>query len=462
MFSPTLVSCRSPGLDDFALAVASPHKNCVQDFYGMIESRIQVFCDTQKLLEYAELFSSVVKSVGFQKHNESIQRRTIGLFEQVRKILDVRESLFKEALLSWVQIVPVYVREDVLGFFAPHEVEDLKSFIVKKGRKIVIKGSPGGKSVRKEYSTRVGQRLVVTYRVREAQVQVLLHQTIRAGSVEIFQRVGVAAGPLVKGAPGSIFARLKMSPLLRANLEMRNVVRRAAHISRVMHQLCVKNIVIYEIISRKRGGTTLAATLYKMVLDIFPQGVTSIDAMRGFLSDIAIPICTALVGMHQIKIAHLDLKAENIFISDKGKAFLGDFGTYRRMSLIEKQVISSPACAAPEIFENGSWRVTTALDIWAFGLILVELFYGTENNYVRHSACHEDFLQLSLHEKALKNAQQAKAIVEELARRSQTENDVPPHMLFDLIAKMLSEDPLQRPTAQQVLCSLVAIQNSSG
>lgn len=378
MFSPTSVSCRSPSIDDFAFALAFPQKNCAQDFYGMIEARVQYLCCTRKLLEYAESMSSVIASKDFDTLEELIKKKIFGIFLRIQEKLYSREELFKKKVSSWVHSEEARLRVHIVRRFAPFDAEDLCSFIVKKGLKIVDQENPGGKSVRKEFFTQKGKRLVVTYRLREGQVQVLVHESVRSGAIKTFQKVAVVAGPLVQGAPGPIFARLKMNPLCRCDPAVRNIVRQEASISQAMRQSGVRNIVEYAIISRKREGTTLATTLYGAdlwdLLNAFPHGADSPDAVRLFLSDIAIPISMALADLHQRKVAHLDLKSENIFLSEQGKAVLGDFGTYRMMSWTEKQVITTPACTAPEIFEQPSWPVTPALDIWAFGLVLTELF----------------------------------------------------------------------------------------
>ncbi|NXK03868.1 NEK5 kinase, partial [Herpetotheres cachinnans] len=88
-----------------------------------------------------------------------------------------------------------------------------------------------------------------------------------------------------------------------------------------------------------------------------------------------VQISLGLKHMHDKKILHRDVKAENIFLSNNGKvAKLGDFGIARQLNSTMEfahTCVGTPYYLSPEICENRPYNNKT--DIWSLGCVLYEL-----------------------------------------------------------------------------------------
>ncbi|NXC21916.1 NEK5 kinase, partial [Corythaeola cristata] len=88
-----------------------------------------------------------------------------------------------------------------------------------------------------------------------------------------------------------------------------------------------------------------------------------------------VQISLGLKHIHDKKILHRDIKAQNIFLSNSGKvAKLGDFGIARQLhSTMEfaHTCVGTPYYLSPEICENRPYNNKT--DIWSLGCVLYEL-----------------------------------------------------------------------------------------
>ncbi|KFQ95428.1 Serine/threonine-protein kinase Nek5, partial [Nipponia nippon] len=88
-----------------------------------------------------------------------------------------------------------------------------------------------------------------------------------------------------------------------------------------------------------------------------------------------VQISLGLKHIHDKKILHRDVKAQNIFLSNNGKvAKLGDFGVARQLdSTMEfaHTCVGTPYYLSPEICENRPYNNKT--DIWSLGCVLYEL-----------------------------------------------------------------------------------------
>ncbi|NXN82491.1 NEK5 kinase, partial [Bombycilla garrulus] len=88
-----------------------------------------------------------------------------------------------------------------------------------------------------------------------------------------------------------------------------------------------------------------------------------------------VQISLGLKYIHDKKILHRDVKAQNIFLSNNGKvAKLGDFGIARQLNSTTEfahTCVGTPYYLSPEICENRPYNNKT--DIWSLGCVLYEL-----------------------------------------------------------------------------------------
>jgi len=96
--------------------------------------------------------------------------------------------------------------------------------------------------------------------------------------------------------------------------------------------------------------------------------------------DITVQICRGLAHAHKEGIVHSDLKPQNVFVLENGRAKILDFGIARayqakKLDRVEAAFSGySPAYASPQIFEKKSPRPTD--DVFALGCLVYQLFTG--------------------------------------------------------------------------------------
>jgi Protein kinase domain len=95
--------------------------------------------------------------------------------------------------------------------------------------------------------------------------------------------------------------------------------------------------------------------------------------------DLALQICSGLKEAHAQGIVHRDLKPENVMIDAHGNVKIMDFGIARSMeggTRLTGAMIGTPAYMAPE--QVSGKPVDYRTDIYALGLVLYEIFTGSE------------------------------------------------------------------------------------
>ena len=95
--------------------------------------------------------------------------------------------------------------------------------------------------------------------------------------------------------------------------------------------------------------------------------------------DLALQICSGLKEAHAQGIVHRDLKPENVMIDAHGNVKIMDFGIARSMeggTRLTGAMIGTPAYMAPE--QVSGKPVDYRTDIYALGLVLYEMFTGSE------------------------------------------------------------------------------------
>eukprot|EP01112_Ceratiomyxa_fruticulosa_P021921 TRINITY_DN7880_c0_g1_i1.p1 TRINITY_DN7880_c0_g1~~TRINITY_DN7880_c0_g1_i1.p1 ORF type:complete len:841 (+),score=148.47 TRINITY_DN7880_c0_g1_i1:819-3341(+) len=150
-------------------------------------------------------------------------------------------------------------------------------------------------------------------------------------------------------------------------------------------------------------------------------------------------ICKGMIHIHSMNLIHRDLKSSNLLVASdsrvesEARIKITDFGISKEQSLNMTKFVGTPLYMAPEMYEDPS-RYTTAVDIYAFGLILWELL-------TRKKPFHE-----------VKSSFELERVVREGGRPT-IPPEVPP-ILSQLIRSCWDADPRVRPTFKSALETL--------
>jgi serine/threonine protein kinase len=215
-------------------------------------------------------------------------------------------------------------------------------------------------------------------------------------------------------------AMLRREVQILSSLDHPNVIKFKEYAENVSH--------CYLVTEPLMGGE-----LFDRIISM-PEGHFSEKVAASFFQ----PLMSALAYLHSLHIAHLDLKPENFLLSSSAPDSaikIADFGfaDYQRPGEVLREVCGSPGYIAPEIIADRASveGYTLAADIWSMGVILYILLTG----YPPFSAeCDDDSFELT------KKGVYDRAPMESLTPAAQ-----------NLITRMIVLDPVQRPTAAEVL-----------
>lgn len=212
-----------------------------------------------------------------------------------------------------------------------------------------------------------------------------------------------------------------------------NQKKEAYHEARIMSAFDHPNIIKFRDIYATTNGKL------NIVMDYADGGdlAERIKEQKGkffpevFIIDIFVQLCLALKHVHDRKILHRDIKAQNIFLTKDDIVKLGDFGIAKVLSNTidkAKTLVGTPYYLSPEIVDNKPYNFKS--DVWSLGVLLYEL-----------CTLKPPFDASSFHFLALKIVRGAYP-------------PLPPHYSRDLkalVASMLSIDPNKRPSIAQIL-----------
>jgi serine/threonine protein kinase len=130
------------------------------------------------------------------------------------------------------------------------------------------------------------------------------------------------------------------------------------------------------------------------LLEKHPNGLLEEQAISIFTQ-----VCSAVGYLHDLNIAHRDIKLENIFMTDNGKAKLGDFGFAIRTAneKFSEEWLGSAEYSAPEVLKNEPYDPKKA-DSWSLGVVLFALLTG----YLPFSKVEDDCALISDLEKKVR------------------------------------------------------------
>ncbi|MBC6459091.1 protein kinase [Actinomadura sp. HBU206391] len=154
----------------------------------------------------------------------------------------------------------------------------------------------------------------------------------------------------------------------------------------------------------------------------------------GTLHGVAVGVAAALTAIHSVGLVHRDLKPSNVMLSVSGPRVI-DFGIARATDAAAQHtqtgfVVGSPGWMAPEQVMRG--ETTTAVDIFAWGTLVA--FAGTG----RHPYGTGTLVTMAAR-----------------AQNHKPDLDGLPEELLGLVTRALDPEPERRPSAQQLLLSLV-------
>lgn len=140
-----------------------------------------------------------------------------------------------------------------------------------------------------------------------------------------------------------------------------------------------KYIIGFKEVYKTRGGKVCIVMDYADGGDL-AKAITKAKTSRTSISesqalDWFTQICLGMKHIHDRKIIHRDLKAQNIFLMSSDNSIrLGDFGVARVLDYTVAQAqtqVGTPYYIAPEILKGRSY--TNKADIWSLGILLYEI-----------------------------------------------------------------------------------------
>lgn len=155
-------------------------------------------------------------------------------------------------------------------------------------------------------------------------------------------------------------------------------------LKRLLAEVYIWSKLAHENILELLGITTIFDHTISIVSPLMPRGNT-FDYVQNVDNDprpLILGIANGLHYLHAHKlgpIIHGDIKGSNVLISDDGHALLTDFGTSHlaatSFSMTREQHPGGTLdWMAPEYLDTDELMMTTAGDVWAFGMTALELF----------------------------------------------------------------------------------------
>lgn len=234
---------------------------------------------------------------------------------------------------------------------------------------------------------------------------------------------------LVKSASSPqlrVIKQIDLNPL--SHSERNEALREAKILEKLHHPNIIRFHEVYRtrknklcIVMEHADGGDLAARI---------QG-RSASLGEAAVLDYFVQICLAVKHIHDRKIVHRDLKSQNIFLKTTGEVKIGDFGIAKMMSHTSDQarsIVGTPYYISPEIVQNQPYSFKS--DIWALGVLLYEM-----------CALRLPFQALSIHALAVMIMKgEYEPLPAGFSQEMQT-----------LLNKLLTLDPIQRPSISEVL-----------
>ncbi|MFF5265099.1 serine/threonine-protein kinase [Actinomadura viridis] len=253
----------------------------------------------------------------------------------------------------------------------------------------------------------------------------------RLGSYELLERLG-------EGGQGVVYLGVDASgskaaiKLLRADLagdaSARNRFVREAQAAKQVARFCTAQVLEADV----AGDQPYIASEYVPGKSLHRQVVEDGPIPGAALERLAIGTLTALVAIHQAGIVHRDFKPHNVIMAPDGPRVI-DFGIARALDTGQTaatKAIGTPSYMAPEQVAGAT--LTEAVDVWAWATTMVFAATG-------RPPFGDDTVV---------------AVINRVMHEPPTLEGLPPD-LHRLIAASLAKEPERRPTAQQLMMTLI-------
>ncbi|XP_052782683.1 uncharacterized protein LOC128218949 [Mya arenaria] len=168
------------------------------------------------------------------------------------------------------------------------------------------------------------------------------------------------------------------------------------------------------------------------------------EAFRSMMAH-ALYIANGLEYIHEQGYTHRDMKLENVLISTDGVAKITDVGVAKSTRLLGGTVLGSPAYMAPEVL-LGNQIHTNKIDIYSLSFIYWEMWFGLEVT----TDMTRDILGPDFHGDAVDALKKRQCNKKRGWRPSFSKAHKPPEEIIEVLKKMWSVDPNERPSAIEV------------
>lgn len=149
---------------------------------------------------------------------------------------------------------------------------------------------------------------------------------------------------------------------------------------------------------------------------------------------VARQILEGIKYIHSNFVVHYDLKPENIFLDDEFNVKIGDFGISQKGEILASQngtAFYTPPEDAQYLDETATFNDYTKRDIYSYGIILFEIFYGFKTKAERESLLRE-----------IRNRKSFSEYIHEFSKENPD--------IFKLVLKLTEINPNRRPTVDDL------------
>ncbi|XP_052782313.1 uncharacterized protein LOC128218694 [Mya arenaria] len=168
------------------------------------------------------------------------------------------------------------------------------------------------------------------------------------------------------------------------------------------------------------------------------------EAFRSMMAH-ALDLAKGLEYTHEKGYTHRDLKLENVLIAKEGTAKITDVGVAKPTKILVRTCEGSPAYMAPEVL-LGSQNHTNKIDIYSLSFIYWEMWFGQEIT----ADMNREILGRDFYGDAMEALKKRQGNSKGGWRPSFSKANKPQDEIVELLKKMWSVDPNERPSAIEV------------